>query len=75
MFLIQKYTQYKAAQAEQQKRKVTEKELSQLNHKIVRFFITFVLLLPGLSGWANIWLAYTDWDKKNEFIHALCTNR
>ncbi|OXA58106.1 uncharacterized protein LOC110846968 [Folsomia candida] len=34
MFLIQKYTQYKAAQAEQQKRKVTEKELAQLNHKI-----------------------------------------
>jgi len=35
MFLIQKYTQYKAAQAEQQKRKVTEKELAHLNHKIV----------------------------------------
>ncbi|CAG7677736.1 unnamed protein product [Allacma fusca] len=34
MFLIQKYTQYKATQAEQQKRKVTEKELAQLNHKI-----------------------------------------
>ncbi|CAL8137992.1 unnamed protein product [Orchesella dallaii] len=34
MFLIQKYTQYKAAQAEQQKRKVTEKELAQLNSKI-----------------------------------------
>jgi hypothetical protein len=38
MFLIQKYTQYKAAQAEQQKRKVTEKELAQLNHKIVSYF-------------------------------------
>ena len=37
MFLIQKYTQYKAAQAEQQKKKVTEKELAQLNHKIVSF--------------------------------------
>ncbi len=41
MFLIQKYTQYKAAQAEQQKKKVTEKELAQLNHKIVSQVLTY----------------------------------
>jgi len=35
MYLFYKYNQYKQQQQEQCKRKVTERELAQLNHKIV----------------------------------------
>uniref|UniRef100_T1JAK4 Uncharacterized protein n=1 Tax=Strigamia maritima TaxID=126957 RepID=T1JAK4_STRMM len=39
MYLVYKYNQYKRQRQEQNKRKVTEKELAHLNHKIVSLSI------------------------------------
>ncbi|KAK9506849.1 hypothetical protein O3M35_008711 [Rhynocoris fuscipes] len=37
MYLFYKYSQYKRQQQEQNRRRVTERELAHLNHKIVSY--------------------------------------
>jgi len=44
-FLVCKYQEYKRQKKESNKRKITEKELSNLNHKIVSHFIHLSMLL------------------------------
>lgn len=68
MYLYYKYNQYKRQQQEQTRRKVTERELAHLNHKIVRIIkkdnvrITFFLRLfwskyNQVYGRVKIWEA------------------
>lgn len=42
MYLFYKYSQYKRQQQEQNRRRVTERELAHLNHKIVSYFIDII---------------------------------
>lgn len=44
MYLFYKYNQYRRQQEEQNRRKVTERELAHLNHKIVSSIFSFVWL-------------------------------
>lgn len=49
MYLFYKYNQYKQQQQEQSRRKVTERELAHLNHKIVSLkFAVFQVLLETI---------------------------
>lgn len=42
MYLYYKYNQYKRQQQEQTRRKVTERELAHLNHKIVSSSLVYI---------------------------------
>jgi hypothetical protein len=43
MYLFYKYNQYRRQQQEQNRRKVTERELAHLNHKIVSDSLIYLL--------------------------------
>ena len=45
MYLVHKYSQFKRQQQESQKKKVTEKELQHLNHKIVSIMCSCCIML------------------------------
>jgi hypothetical protein len=47
MYLFYKYNQYRRQQQEQTRRKVTERELAHLNHKIVSDVIRFIWLFTS----------------------------
>jgi len=53
MYLFYKYNQYRRQQQEQNRRKVTERELAHLNHKIVSdspiFFSCLIFTIYSLS--------------------------
>lgn len=51
MYLFYKYNQYRRQQQEQNRRKVTERELAHLNHKIVSAMLTFHCLLTSFLSW------------------------
>lgn len=49
MYLFYKYSQYKRQQQEQNRRKVTERELAHLNHKIVSLTYSTCTTVGGCS--------------------------
>jgi len=68
-FLVCKYQEYKRAKKESNKRKITEKELSNLNHKIVSHFLDASCIRYMLS----VHVFVTDWhgvqtDKITNYI-------
>ena len=65
MYLFYKYNEYKRHQEEIHKKKVTEKELEHLNHKIV----SNVLLLFVISLSYTLYVLYSH----NSIVH--CPNR
>lgn len=50
MFLVCKFTEYKRQQQDQSKRKVTERELSNLNHKIDKLLVKLEEHEPELAS-------------------------
>ena len=50
MFLVCKFTEYKRQQQDQSKRKVTERELSNLNHKIDKLLVKLEEHEPEIAG-------------------------